>query len=112
MKEFIRKLRTISKEEVTMDLQKRLEKLRGLLEDFAFAVWLLEMETGEEAQAMLTENGLDFSIEEINDIRKDVFRCLETGHYDNADSSAIYGIATAIKATMGISGERTLRGRW
>lgn len=95
-----------------MDLQKRLEKLRELFDDYAFAVWLLEIETVEEAQAMLAENGLDFSIEEINGIRDNVLRCLEKGYNDNAGGSAIHALVAAVKATMGISGERTLRGRW
>lgn len=95
-----------------MNLQKKLEKSRVLFDDYAFAVWLLEMETIEEVQAALAESGLDFSVEEINKIREDVLRCLETGCCQDGDGSAISNLAAAVKAALNVSGESMAKGRW
>lgn len=62
-----------------MSKEEKNQKLQEVLADKAFAEKLLGLETAEEVQAALSDKGVEFSTQEINDIRQGVIKQLEGG---------------------------------
>ncbi len=62
-----------------MTEQERVKKLEEIFADQEFVKKLLGIETAEEAQQALKEKGVDLSLEEINEIHKQMIQQLEGG---------------------------------
>ncbi len=88
--------------------EQRVEKLKEVLSDQAFAEKVLELETAEEVQQALKAKGVEFSVEEINAIWEELVRQAESGEELDKDhlkavsggcvGAIIFGAASAISA--------------
>jgi len=104
----------------TIVMEERIAKLQVKLEsDQDFANKLFSLETPEEVQNLLKEQGIDFSLEEINILRDMLVKALEKGENGELSDEALEGVAGgwvfgAISAGFAAASftHNVTRGRW
>ncbi len=98
-------------------MEERLTRLQAKLEsDESWAEKLFGLETAEQVQIFLKEEGLEFNVEEINTFRDQLLKVVQKGELSDEDLEDVAGgsISGAIVATCAvISCVHTItRGRW
>ena len=91
--------------------------LKAKLEaDESWAEKLFGLETAEQVQGFLKEEGLDFSVDEINLFRDQLLKVVQTGELSDEDLEDVAGgsISGAIVATCAVIScvHTVTRGRW
>ena len=115
-----------------MTEQERVKKLEEILADQEFVKKLLGIETAEEVQQALKEKGVELSLEEINEIHRQIIQQLESGEeldkeqlknvaggcgvLLSAISLGVKALCTGAGITAAASGisltDKLTRGRW
>lgn len=105
-------------------MEKKLAQLQAKLEaDTSFGEKLFSLETSEEVQNFLKEQGLEFSSEEINVLRDALLKVLEKGENGELSDESLEDVAGGIAATTAIAAvsatitaanftHNVTRGRW
>ncbi|MDD3852445.1 MAG: Nif11-like leader peptide family RiPP precursor [Syntrophomonadaceae bacterium] len=102
-------------------MEQKLAKLQANLEaDNSFGEKLFSLETSQEVQNYLKENGMDFSEDEINAVKNALVKTAEKGELSDADLGEVAGgiaVTTgiaAISATITAANftHNVTRGRW
>ena len=104
-----------------MNEQQKVEKLKELFTDKAFAEKVLSLDTAEEVKKELDAKGLELTVDEICEIQKGVAKQLESG--EEMDSEQLKNVAggsiiiatlisIAIGVGAGVGGEYATRSRW
>ncbi|NLG33636.1 MAG: Nif11-like leader peptide family natural product precursor [Syntrophomonadaceae bacterium] len=98
-------------------MEERLTRLQAKLEaDESWAEKLFGLETAEQVQGFLKEEGLDFSVDEINLFRDQLLKVVQTGELSDEDLEDVAGgsISGAIVATCAVIScvHTVTRGRW
>ena len=102
------------------------EKFEKLMQDEAFAEKLLSLDEDTEIQALLSENGVEFTLEQIAAIKKGVIAQLngedaELSEDDLEDVAGGIAVGTAITVAVGVAKglfalgkgvHKWTRGRW
>ena len=81
-------------------------RVKEVFSDEAFVEKLFSLESPEEAQALLKEQGLELSVEELNTINEQLKAKLEAGgelSLDNLDNVAGGGVLATTAAIVGIA---------
>ncbi len=84
-----------------MKEQERVKKLEEILADQEFVKKLLGIETAEEVQQALKEKGVELSLEEINEIHKQIIQQLESG--EELDKEQLKNVAGGGVIRTGVS---------
>jgi predicted ribosomally synthesized peptide with nif11-like leader len=108
-------------------MEQKLAQLQAKLEaDNSLVEKLFALETPEEVQSFLKDQGLDFSLEEINTVREALVKNLEKGEGELSDAdlenvaggvavTAVIGAVCAIAGAIFGAGNfvnNVTRGRW
>ena len=83
-----------------MNEQQKVEKLKEIFADKAFAEKVLSLDTAEEVKKELDAKGLELTVEEIGEIQKSVAKQLESGEEMDPEQlknvAGGFGIITAL----------------
>jgi predicted ribosomally synthesized peptide with nif11-like leader len=98
-------------------MEERLNQLQAKLEsDESWAEKLFSLESAEEVQSFLKEEGLEFNVEEINAFRDQLLKVVQKGELSDEDLEDVAGgsISGAIVATCAVIScvHTVTRGRW
>ena len=101
-------------------MEQKLTQLQAKLEaDKSLGERLFNLETPEEVKSFLKEQGLEFSLEEINSIRDELVKVVQKGENGELSDEALEGVAggwvfAAISAGFAAANftHNVTRGRW
>lgn len=77
-------------------MQERLNQLQEKFKEDAFVEKLFSMETPENVQSLLHEEGLEFTLEEIAQLRDALVQALEKGENGELSDESLDGVAGGI----------------